>query len=202
MTTIKTLFLSLSPLTDGEQAREVDMLLAEAAATSEDSYPDHVLTVANLSRVVGAELCLSEEALEVLVLGALLHDVGKLGVPGAILQKSRPLSPREREIVECHAEIGARIIELVWCLRGVAPVIRHHHERYDGSGYPEGLEEEEIPLSARIVAAVDAYAVMVSRRIYRRRSRSPTEAIGELMSKAGSQFDAEVVAALGRVAVP
>jgi putative nucleotidyltransferase with HDIG domain len=202
MPTTKTPFLSpSSPLADGEQARKVAMLLVEAAATSEGSYPDHALAVANLSRLVGVELGLSEEALEVLILGALLHDVGKLGVPEAVLRKSGPLTPREREVIERHAEIGACMIEQIWCLRRVAPVVRYHHERYDGSGYPDGLEAREIPLSARIVAAVDAYAVMVSRRTYGG-TRSPREAIGELMSKAGSHFDVEVVAALGRVAVP
>jgi|SRR5215216_6531453 len=201
MTTTKTPFLSpWSPLAKGEQARKLAMLLVEAVATAEGSYPDHALAVANLSRVVGDELGLSEEALEVLVLGAILHDVGKLGVPEAVLQKSGPLTHREREVIERHAEMGARMIELIWCLRRVAPVVRYHHERYDGSGYPDGLEAEEIPLPARIVAAVDAYDAMISRRIYRR-SRPPAEAIGELMSKAGSQFDAEVVAALGHVAV-
>jgi putative nucleotidyltransferase with HDIG domain len=143
------------------------MLLAEAATTSMSYYSDHPLAVANLSRAVGVELGLSEEALEILVLGALLHDVGKLGVPEAVLQKGGPLTPQEKELIERHADIGASMIELIWCLRGVAPVVRHHHERYDGSGYPEGLRAEEIPLSARVVAAADAYDAMVSRRIYR-----------------------------------
>ena len=85
---------------------------------------------------------LSEEALEVLVLGALLHDVGKLGVPGTILQKSGPLTPREREIVERHAEIGARIIELVWCLRGIAPVIRHPTNATTEAATPRGSKRK------------------------------------------------------------
>ena len=121
-------------------------------------------------------MVLGEEALEVLALGALLHDVGKLGVPGALLHKSGPLTQHEREFIERHSDMGARMIEQIWCLRGVAPVIRHHHERYDGSGYPDGLEGEEIPLTARIVAATDAYDAMVRSRPYRER-RSPTEAL-------------------------
>ena len=201
-TTTETPLLSpSSPLADREQARKAAVLLVMAVATSKGSNPEHSLAVANLSRAVGVELVLGEEALEVLTLGALLHDVGKLGVPGALLHKSGPLTHHEREFIERHSEMGARMIEQIWCLRRVAPVIRHHHERYDGSGYPDGLEAEEIPLPARIVAVADAYDAMVSRRPYRSRSHSPTEAIGELMSRAGSQFDAEVVAALGRVAV-
>ena len=177
------------------------MRLAQAAATSMARYPDHPLAVANLSRLVGAELGLGGRELEALVLGALLHDVGKLGVPEAVLHKRGPLTRREWRTIESHSVMGARMIRLVWCLRGVEPVIRHHHERYDGNGYPDGLRAEGIPLPARIVAAADAYDAMVGQRVYRSGSRPPTEAIGELMSGAGSQFDARVVAALGRVAV-
>ena len=91
------------------------------------------------------------------------------------------------------------MIEQTWCLRRIAQVIRHHHEHHDGSGYPDGLEAQELPLTARIVAATDAYDVMVRGRPYGE-SRSPTEAVGELMSRTGSQFDADVVAALARIA--
>jgi putative nucleotidyltransferase with HDIG domain len=203
MSTTETTFLSpSSPLADREQARKVAVLLVMAVATSKGSYPEHSLAVADLSRAVGVGLVLGEEALEVLLLGALLHDVGKLGVPGTLLHKiSGPLTQHEREFIERHSEMGARMIEQIWCLRRVAPVIRHHHERYDGSGYPDGLEAREIPFTARIVAATDAYDAMVRSRPYRER-RSPTEAIGELTRGAGSQFDSEVVAILARVAVP
>ena len=189
-----------APVPGWEEARKIASLLVEVA-TPRDGYTiDHALAIAELSRRVGAEFDLSEGVLEALTLGALLHDVGKLGVPEAVLEKSGPLTQQEREVIKRHPDIGARVIEQIWCLRRVAQVIRHHHERYDGSGYPDGLEAEEIPLPARIVAAADAYDVMVRSRPYRG-SRSPTEAIGELMSAAGSQFDAEVVAALIQVAV-
>ncbi len=201
LTTQKTPVILPPPPAGGEQAREVATRLAQAAATSMAHYPDHPLAVASLSRLVGAELGLVEQELEALVLGALLHDVGKLGVPEAVLHKRGPLTRRERWTIESHTVMGARMIRLVWCLRGVEAVIRHHHERYDGNGYPDGLRAEEIPLPARIVAAADAYDAMVGRRVYRSGSRPPTEAIRELMGRAGSQFDARVVAALGRVAV-
>src|ERR671917_121864 len=202
MTTTQRPFLSpSSSIADREQARKVAVLVVMAVATSKSSYPEHSIAVANLSRAVGLDLVLGEQALQVLALGALLHDVGKLSVPGALLHKSGSLTQHEREYIEGHSEMGARMIEQIWCLRRVAPVIRHHHERYDGSGYPDGLEAREIPLTARIVAAADAYDAMVRGRPYRE-SRSPTEAIGELTRGAGSQFDSEVVAILSRVAVP
>jgi len=202
MTTTETPFPSpSSSLADREQARKVAALLAMAVATSKGSYPEHSLAVANLSRAVGVELVLGEEALLVLVLGALFHDVGKLVVADAILEKPSPLTEEEWKVVKRHPEVGARMIEPLESLRKAVPVIRHHHERPDGSGYPDGLEGDEIPLAARIVAATDAYDAMVRSRPYRER-RSPTEAIGELTRGAGSQFDSEVVAILARAAVP
>jgi putative nucleotidyltransferase with HDIG domain len=201
MTITQTPFLSPSAsLADREQARKVAVQLVMALATSKGSYPEHSLAVANLSRAVGVELVLGEDALEVLALGALLHDVGKLGVADAILEKLGPLTEEEWKVVKRHPEVGARMIEPLEFLRKAVPVIRHHHERPDGSGYPDGLEGEEIPLTARIVAATDAYDAMVRSRPYRE-GRSPTEAIGELTRGAGSQFDSEVVAILARVAV-
>jgi putative nucleotidyltransferase with HDIG domain len=202
MTITQMPFLSpSSSLADREQARKVAVLLVMGVATSKGSYPEHSLAVANLSRAVGVELVLGEEALEVLALGALLHDVGKIGVADAILEKPSPLTAEEWKVIKRHPEVGAQMIEPLESLRKALPVIRHHHERPDGSGYPDGLEGEEIPLTARIVAATDAYDAMVGSRPYRER-RSPKEAIGELRRGAGSQFDSEVVAILARVAVP
>jgi putative nucleotidyltransferase with HDIG domain len=190
-----------APLQGWEEARKVATLLVEVV-TPRDGYTiDHALAIAELSRRVGVEFDLSEEVQEALALGALLHDLGKLGVPEAVLERLGPLTQQEWEIIKRHPDIGARMIEQIWCLRRVTQMIRHHHERYDGSGYPDGLEAEEIPLTSRIVAATDAYDVMVRGRPYRE-SRSPTEAIEELMGGAGSQFDVEVVAALARVAAP
>ncbi len=188
------------PPAGGEEARTVAWALLEAATPSDGYRTDHAVAVSDLSRLVGIEFGLGEGALEALTLGALLHDLGKLGVAGSILQKVGPLARWEVEIVRGHPDAGARMVESLWCLRRVAQAIRHHHERYDGAGYPDGLEGEEIPLSSRIVAAADAYDVMVRGRPYAA-ARSPTEAIGELLGGAGEQFDARVVAALARVAV-
>ena len=185
-----------------EEARTVASALVGATAVT-DGYGTgtaHAVAVADLSRLVGMEFGLGGGTLEALALGALLHDLGKLGVEGTILQKVGPLARWEKQIIKGHPDIGARMVEPLWCLRRVAQAIRHHHERYDGGGYPDGLEGEEIPLAARIVAAADAYDVMVRGRPYAK-VRLPTEAIGELMEKGGGQFDARVVAALARVAV-
>ncbi len=125
---------------------------------------EHASQVARLSQLVGVELGLNVEEIETLVLGALLHDIGKLVVSDAILS-------------------------------GVVPVVRHHHERYDGTGYPDWLEGEETPLAARIVAAVDAFDVMIRGRPYRQR-HTHAQALEELSREAGFQFDPLVVEAL------
>lgn len=183
-----------------EEAHKVASALLEAATDPVCYTTEHAHAVADLSRSVGMEFGFGEGALEALELGALLHDLGKLGVPEAIVQKPSSLTRLEMEIVERHPDIGARMVEPLWCLRRVVKAIRHHHERYDGGGYPDGLQGEEIPLAARIVAAADAYDAMVRGRPYAR-TRPQTEAIRELRGEAGGQFDARVVAVLVRVAV-
>jgi HD-GYP domain-containing protein (c-di-GMP phosphodiesterase class II) len=167
--------------------------------TPKDGYTaQHAAEVARLSLMVGLDLGFNEEELEWLVHGALLHDLGKLGVANEILEKPGPLTEEEWKVVKRHPEVGARMIEPIEPLFGAVPVLKHHHERPDGTGYPDGLEGDEIPLAARIVAAADAYDVMVRGRPYRPKS-SPTEALQELWREAGRQFDARVVEALGRV---
>jgi HD-GYP domain-containing protein (c-di-GMP phosphodiesterase class II) len=128
-----------------------------------------------------------------------LHDLGKLGVADGILEKPGTLTKEEWAAIERHPHIGARMIEPIEPLLGAVPVVRHHHERPDGTGYPDGLEGEEIPLAARIVAVADAYDVMLRGRPYRPKKDSPAEALRELSDRAGRQFDARVVEALGRV---
>ena len=186
-----------------EEARKVTSILVDAITPKDHYTADHALQVARLSWLVGVELGLNEEELEWLVHGALLHDLGKLGVADAILEKLGPLTEEEWKVVKRHPEVGARMIEPLESLSGAVPVIRHHHERPDGSGYPDGLEGDEIPLAARIVAAVDAYDVMLRGRPYRpnryRPKSSPAEALQELSREAGRQFDVRVVEAMGRL---
>jgi putative two-component system response regulator len=137
--------------------------------------------------------------------GALLHDLGKLSVADAILEKLGPLTDEEWKVVKRHPEVGAQMIEPLEVLSGAVPVIRHHHERPEGTGYPAGLEGEEISLAPRIVAAVDAYDVMLRGGTNRYRPNryqpksSPAEALKELWDEAGRQFDVRVVEAMERL---
>jgi putative nucleotidyltransferase with HDIG domain len=191
-----------------EEARKVTSILVDAATPKDGYTAEHAVEVARLSRLVGMELGMNEDDLEWLMHGALLHDLGKLVVADEILEKLGTLTEEEWALIKGHPEVGARMIEPLESLSGVLPVIRHHHERPDGSGYPDGLEGDEIPLAARIVAAVDAYDVMLRGRPYRpnryRPERygsksSPTEALAELAREAGSQFDPLVVETMERL---
>ena len=179
----------------GEDAHKVASILVEAVAPKDGFTSEHASQVARLSQLVGVELGLNVEEIERLVLGALLHDLGKLAVSDAILEKPAPLTEEEWAVVKRHSDVGARMIEPIEVLSGAVPVVRHHHERYDGTGYPDGLEGEEIPIAARIVAAVDAFDVMLRGRPYRQR-RPQAEALEELSREAGYQFDTRVVEAL------
>jgi HD-GYP domain-containing protein (c-di-GMP phosphodiesterase class II) len=127
-------------------------------------------------------------------MGAILHDIGKIGIPDAVLNKPGKLTNEEYELMKQHAAIGARIVQSVGALQGVVPIIRYHQERYDGSGYPEGLKGEEIPLGARIIGVVDTYGAMTEDRVYRA-TPGHYKAIEELQRLAGKQFDPTVVAA-------
>ncbi len=186
-----------------EEARKVTSILVDATTPKDGYTTEHAVEVARLSRLVGMELGFNEVELEWLVHGALLHDVGKLIVADTILEKIGTLTEEEWKVIKRHPEVGARMIEPLEILCRVVPVIRHHHERPDGSGYPDGLEGDEIPLGARIVAAVDAYDVMLRDRLYRpnryRPKRSRAGALKELWRGTGRQFDARVVEAMERV---
>jgi putative nucleotidyltransferase with HDIG domain len=179
----------------GEDAHKVASILLEAVTPKDGFTSEHASQVARLSQLVGVELSLNVEELETLVLGALLHDIGKLAVSDAILEKPGPLTEEEWAVVKRHSDVGARMIEPIEVLCGAVPVVRHHHERYDGTGYPDGLEGEEIPLAARIVAAVDAHDVIIRGRPHQQR-RTQAEALEELSREAGHQFDTQVVEAL------
>ncbi len=168
-----------------------DALLA--ALEARDGYTaGHARSIASLAVEVGRRVGLDDRRLEDLRLGAIFHDVGKLAVPDSVLHKPGELSEGERAIVREHPLAGERILRPVGELARVGRIVRHHHERWDGTGYPDGLAGEEIPLEARIVAAVDAYHAMTSDRPYRR-ALSETRAMRELRAHAGAQFDPTVI---------
>jgi HD-GYP domain-containing protein (c-di-GMP phosphodiesterase class II) len=167
-------------------------LLAQALEAKDPYLRGHSDEVSSYAASVADRMGMDDESHDKLVLASLLHDVGKLAIGEGILLKPAELTPEERSIVEEHSAIGSRIVEHVPGLAEVAPAVLHHHERWDGRGYPHGLEGEEIPLEARIIAVADSFSAMTTDRAYRRR-RAFTRARAELERCAGTQFDPEVV---------
>ena len=148
--------------------------------------------LAGAALALGDHLDLSPTQREALELGALLHDIGEIRIPEAVLQKSSPLTPEERDLVKQHPAWGVEILETVPVLTPALDVVGGHHERYDGGGYPQGLRAEEIPLTARVFAPVDALDAMIHDRPYRN-ARPMSEALEELRRESGKQFDPRVV---------
>jgi putative two-component system response regulator len=162
--------------------------LANAVEAKDPLTERHCQRLANLAARLGAEAGLDLAELEAVAYGALLHDVGKIGVPESILSKPGPLDDSEWDLMRQHPEIGERICRPLRASQRFAPIVRHHHERWDGRGYPDGLRGEKIPLGARIVGLVDAFDAMTHDRPYRRATTVPN-AITELWREAGYQFD-------------
>jgi HD-GYP domain-containing protein (c-di-GMP phosphodiesterase class II) len=152
----------------------------------------HLEGVGSLAFETGRMLGLRRDELDELARAAQLHDLGKLAVPDEILHKPGPLDEREWAFIRQHTIVGERILRASPALRSVATVVRSAHEHWDGSGYPDGLAGEDIPLAARIVCACDAYDAMTSDRPYRK-AMTPENALNELMRLAGEQFDPNVV---------
>ncbi|HEV8686110.1 MAG TPA: diguanylate cyclase [Gaiellaceae bacterium] len=170
-----------------------------ATVDARDSYTaGHSRRVQQLALAIGREMGLSQAELDLLGHAALFHDIGKLAIPDAILLKPASLTSEEWSLMQRHAEEGARIIDRLGFLGDAVPAIRHHHERFDGTGYPERLKGEEIPLGARIIHVADALDSMLTTRIYRA-ARPPAEALAELKRASGSQFCPRTVAALDRI---
>jgi putative nucleotidyltransferase with HDIG domain len=166
-----------------------------AALDARDTYTaGHSERVSALSVMIGRQLNLDHPQLEVLRLGALLHDIGKIGVADRVLQKNGPLTQEEFEIIKTHPTLGAHILRQIAFLTPHIPIVELHHERPDGRGYPHGLLGHATPLLARIVHVADAFDAMTTARAYRP-AQTATHAIAELWRYAGSQFDAEVVEA-------
>ena len=166
------------------------------ALTERDRYTgEHSEAVIEMSAGVARNLGLRTAEVERIRSAALLHDIGKVAIPDEILHKPGPLSDREWVLMREHPVIGERILSVLPGMSGVARIVRHEHERWDGGGYPDGLSGEEIPLGSRIIIAADTYHAITSDRPYRA-ARSHAEAIEELTRCAGTQFDPKVTAAL------
>ncbi len=172
--------------------------LSSALEANDEYTSTHARWITDLALRVGGEFGLGTRALKRLELGALLHDIGKIGIPSDILSKPGRLTAEERAVIETHPELGERIIAPIDRLQEVRTIVRHCHERWDGGGYPDGLAGDDIPLESRIILVCDAYHAMTTDRPYRKRLSHP-EAVRRLRETAGTQFDAGVVEAAVRV---
>jgi putative two-component system response regulator len=185
--------LRLKSLYDTLDSAEQVIFALAAAVEAKDSVTErHTRRVAESARHLGLRLGLPEEALDALYRGGIIHDIGKIGVSEAILLKGGPLDLIEQRRMQEHPAIGANIIAPLQTGSSLLPIIRHHHERFDGSGYPDGLRGEQIPLLARITAICDAFDALINDRPYRA-GVSVAQAVATLRAGAGSQWDPVLV---------
>ncbi|MBV8859798.1 MAG: HDOD domain-containing protein [Acidobacteria bacterium] len=175
-----------------EMTRGFVRAIADALEAKDEYVHGHARRVRSYAASVGRQLGLDEEALEQLALAAFLHDIGKIGTPDSILLKPGPLTPDETAQVRRHARRGARMLTGIVGLEGAADAVLHHHEHFDGTGYPDGLSGERIPLLSRIILVADAYDAMTSPRPFRE-ALTHEEAVARLSEGAGTRFDPEVV---------
>ncbi|MBI5167400.1 MAG: response regulator [candidate division NC10 bacterium] len=171
--------------------------LAAAIDAKEHYTAQHSQRVTQLSLILADALDLEEDQCYALELAAQMHDVGKIGIPDTVLSKVGKLTPEEWHYMRGHPAKGAEIVGQIEELSEVSSIIRHHHERMDGGGYPDGLKGEAIPLLARIIAIADAYEAMTTDRAYRR-ARTREQALAELRNQKGAQFDARLVEVFAR----
>ena len=166
--------------------------LAQMVELRDDYTGSHTQRVTSLAVLMAEELNLSDLQIHHLRIGTPLHDLGKVGISDSTLQKAGPLTSEERKHIKSHVLKGAALLESLPGLTPLMPIVRNHHERWDGTGYPDGLSGVQIPLLGRIVAVADAFDAMTSDRVYRKKL-SLEEAFAELQQKAGSQFDPDLV---------
>lgn len=179
-----------------QQAYQASLtMLANAIEARGPSPFGHIERFIEATLVLASYYDWTERSLNQLRFGAILHDIGKLYVPEEILFKTEALTPEEWDLIKRHPSAGAEMVRGIPFLSEVIPLIRHHHERWDGAGYPDGLAGSEIPIGARILAVVDSFDAMVSQRAYAKQ-QSIQEAYDQIISLAGSQYDPEVVQSL------
>lgn len=171
-----------------EVARAIGTATDNCKPFNRDRSTRVLMVALQLARRMG----IKGRSMQAVELGAILHDVGILAIPAHILTKSGPLSEDEWRIVRAHPQVGSRIVREIGFAREVAPIVLHHHERYDGQGYPSGLKDHSIPLPARIIAIADAYCAMTSPQAFRE-ALPLDHARAEIIRNAGTQFDPEVV---------
>ncbi len=185
-----------------QHLQSVNLSFAAAMVTALDERDTwtagHSVAVATYSRDIAAEMGLTKQQVELVHLTGLVHDIGKIGVPAEVLQKTAALTDDEWALMREHSEIGARILGEVEDYAEVAEIVLYHHERLDGAGYPRGLTGDRIPLLARVIAVADAYNAMTSDRPYRR-AMDPDIAITQLRNGRGGQFDPDAVEAFLKV---
>jgi putative nucleotidyltransferase with HDIG domain len=172
--------------------------LSQAIDAKDGFTRGHADRVSRIAGAIARELGLSEKQIDEVELAGLLHDIGKIGVEDRVLMKPSRLDPDEQELMRRHPIYGASILEPSAALRPLVPIVLHHHENFDGSGYPEGLKGEEIPIGSRIMIVADAYEAMTSDRIYRK-AIGHDRAMEQLNKFKGVQFDPRIVRALHEV---
>jgi HD-GYP domain-containing protein (c-di-GMP phosphodiesterase class II) len=170
-----------------------------AALEAKDSYTSgHSERVAELSERLAIEMGFDEERTFIVHISAHLHDIGKIGIRDSILHKPGKLEREEIIEIQRHSQIGYEILRKVKAFQGIALIVKHHHERFDGKGYPDGLKGEEIPIESRIITVADSFDAMVSPRPYRR-EMNIEEAMREISFHSGEQFDPEVATVIQRL---
>ena len=196
------LLLARFALTKYTETRELFLgsvsALSQAIDAKDGFTRGHADRVSRIAGAIAREMGLTEQQIEHIELAGLLHDIGKIGVEDRVLMKPSRLDPDEITLMRRHPIYGASILEPSTALRPLVPLVLHHHENYDGSGYPEGLHAEEIPMGSRIIIVADAYEAMTSDRIYRR-AIGHERAIEQLNKYQGLQFDPKVVKALDKL---
>ncbi|HEU0023595.1 MAG TPA: HD domain-containing phosphohydrolase [Thermoleophilaceae bacterium] len=170
-------------------------VLADTLGLRDGETRAHCTRVVDLAERLGRRLGLADDSLRELGYAARVHDIGKVGVPDAVLYKTGPLDELEAELLREHSGWGAELVNRIPGLERVAEIVRHHHERFDGGGYPDGLEADEVLLESRILAVADAYVAMNEDRPYRP-ALEPRGVAGELKAGRGRQFDPVVLDAL------
>jgi putative two-component system response regulator len=192
---VKNLIKLRESMRELEQAEQVIFSLARAVEAKDKYTEGHCERLSELAVKLGRKLNLPEEDLKILNRGGILHDIGKISIADSILLKNGPLTPAEFEEIKTHPEIGERICSPLKTLHPVLPAIKYHQERWDGSGYPEGLKGKEIPLHARIIGIVDSFDALTTDRPYRK-ALSDTEAIEIIKDETKKgKWDPEIVSA-------